>query len=273
MERLPDEIVLVIFSFVPGKLLFRSVSLVCKRFYRLAYDCSSVHRSEGLFKEINLQGKSESAVQRVLSIITMLPSTVVKHFSVQDCTATWQVFDVLAATCKGLKILNLASTKGVLKLGKEVLKPFAFHKLLELNISGTLIDDNFIYHLSHSCKELYSLNISGCHNITDIGLTSVNLNLTLLNIAHCHFQFQTIVHTLREFDVQVLCIQGIHTAWEERIRLVSMFPSLEIGIPNICGFSLTGYHDFPQNLCFWCRTSHRCTFLMSDVDPDKLYEI
>ena len=100
MERLPDEIVLVIFSFVPGELLFRTVSLVCKRFYRLAYDCSSVHRCKGLFTEINLQRKTETTVQRVLSIITMLPSTVVKHFSVQDCTATWQVFDVLAARAK-----------------------------------------------------------------------------------------------------------------------------------------------------------------------------
>ena len=234
MERLPDEIVLVIFSFVPGELLFRTVSLVCKRFYRLAYDCSSVHRCKGLFTEINLQRKTETTVQRVLSIITMLPSTVVKHFSVQDCTATWQVFDVLAATCKGLKILNLAYMNGVLKLGKEV-KPFAFNQLLELNISGTLIDDHFIYHLSHSCKVLYSLNISGCHNITDTGLTSVSFNLTLLNVAHCNFQIQTIIHILREFDVKVLCIQGIRTAWEERIRLVSLFPSLEIGTPYICG--------------------------------------
>ena len=117
MERLPDEIVLVIFSFVPGELLFRTGSLVCKRFYRLAYGCS-VHRCKGLFMEINLQRKTETTVQRVLSIITMLPSTVVKHFSVQDCTATWQVFDVLAATCKGLKILNLAYMNGVLKLEK-----------------------------------------------------------------------------------------------------------------------------------------------------------
>ena len=200
----------------------------------------------------------------------MLPSTVVKHFSVQDCTATWQAFDVLAATCKGFE--DLASMKGVLKLGKEV-KPFAFQQLLELNISSTLIDDNFIYNLSHSCKVLYFLNISGCHNITDIGLTSVSFNLTLLNVAHCYFQFQTIVHILREFDVQVLCIQGICAAQEERIRLASLFPSLEIVIPNICGFSLTSYQDFPHNPCFWCRTSHCCTFLMSDVDPDKLYEI
>ena len=150
MERLPDEIVLVIFSFVPGELLFRTVSLVCKRFHRLAYDCSSVHRCKGLFKEINLQRKSE----RVLCIITMLPSTVVKQFSVQDCTATWQVFDVLAAMCKVLKILNLAYMNGVLKLGKEV-KPFAFKQLLELNINGTPIDDNFIYHLSHSFWRIF----------------------------------------------------------------------------------------------------------------------
>jgi len=60
-----------------------------------------------------------------------------------------------------------------------------FHQLLELNISDTLIDDNFIYHLSQNCKALYSLNISGCSNLTDVGLTTVNFNLTLLNVAQC----------------------------------------------------------------------------------------
>lgn len=273
MEGLPDEVVLSIFSFVPAKFLFRSVSAVCKRFHRLAYDRASIRRSEVLLKEINLRGKSESTVQRVLTVITKLPSHVVRCISIQDCTTTWQVFDVLAANCEGLKILNLSSMKGVLKLGK-VVKPFVFRQLLELNVSGTMIDDNFIFHLSESCKALYSLNISCCPYITDIGLTKVNFNLTLFNIAHCHFQFPTIAFILHEFDVQVLCIQGIHTGLTERTSLASMFPSsLDIGIPLICGFSLRRYHNFPEYLCFWCRNSKRCTFLDSDVDPDKLYEI
>ena len=123
MERLPDEVVLLIFSFLPAKPLFRDVFVVCKIFYRLAYDCSSVRRCQGLLKEINLQGKGKSTVQRVLSIITMLPSTVVKCISIQDCIATWEVLDVLAATCKGLTILNLASMKGVPNLGRNI-KPF-----------------------------------------------------------------------------------------------------------------------------------------------------
>lgn len=158
-------------------------------------------------------------------------------------------------------------------LGNYV-QPFAFHQLLELNISDTPINDNFIYNLSQSCKVLYSLNISRCPNVTDIGLTVVDFNLMLLNIAHCRFQFETIVHVLCEYDVQMLCMQGIYTALEDRTRLASMFPSsLEIGIPNICGFSLPGYQHFSEKLCFWCRNSNHCTFLTSDVDPDKLYEI
>lgn len=273
MERLPDEIVLFIFSFLSPQLLFRSISLVCRRFYRLAYDCSSICRSKALLREINLQRKTDSSVQRVLKIITMLPQNTVKYISIQDCAATWQVFDVIAATCKGLKILNLASVRGELKLGKDV-KLFAFHHLLELNISDTLIDDNFIYHLSQSCKALYSLNISSCPNVTDTGLMAVNFNLTLLNIAHCHFEFATIVHILCDFDVQVLCMQGIYTTVEDRTRLASMFPlCLEIGIPNICGLSLPEYQHLPEKLCFWCRNSNQCTLLTSDVDSDKLYEI
>ena len=82
MERLPDEVVLRIFSFLPAKPLFRDVSVVCKKCYQLAYDCSSGRRCRGLLKEINLQGKGKSAVQRVLSIITMLPLSVVKYISI-----------------------------------------------------------------------------------------------------------------------------------------------------------------------------------------------
>ena len=136
------------------------------------------------------------------------------------------MFDILATNCNGLKILNLVSMKGVLKLGKEI-----------KNVSGTLIDDKFIYLLSQSCKALYALNISCCPYVSDAGLTKVSFNLTLLNVAHCHFQIQTITHVLREFDAQVLCMQGIRTSEEERIRLASTLPLyLEIGIPSICGF-------------------------------------
>ena len=155
------------------------------------------------------------------------------------------MFDILATNCNGLKILNLVSMKGVLKLGKEI-KPFAFRQLLELNVSGTLIDDKFIYLLSQSCKALCALNISCCPYVTDAGLTKVSFNLTLLNVAHCHFQIQTITHVLREFDAQVLCMQGIRTSEEERIRRASTLPLyLEIGIPSICGFFLPDYQDFP----------------------------
>ena len=274
MEKLPDEIVLFIFSFVSPKLLFRSTSLVCRRFHRLAYDSSSLRRSKGLLKEITLRRKSVFTIQKVVSIISMLPSDTVKYLSITDCSAIRQVFDVIAATCKGLKVLNLASMEGIIKLGNDV-KPFSFHQLLELNISDTHIDDTFIYSLSKSCKVLYALNISRCPNVTDMGLTAVDFNLMLLNIAHCHFQFETIVHVLCEYDVQMLCMQGIYTAVEDRITLASMFPSsLEIGIPNICGFSLPGYHHYSEKLCFWCRNSNpSCTFFTSDVDPDKLFEI
>ena len=273
MESLPDEIVLLIFSYVPAKNLFQSVSVVSKTFNRLAYDCFLVRRSGRLLEKINLERKSKPTMQKVRDIIAMLPSTTVKYISIQDCFAAWEVLDVLAATCKSLRILNLASSREAPKLSKKI-KPFMFSQLLELNVSYTLIDDNFIHHLSQSCKKLYSLNMSHCPNVTDTGLTTVSFNLTLLNIAHCHLQFETVVYTLREFDVQVLCMQGICTGLREGLRLVAIFPlCLELGIPTICGFTLPGYQDCQPRLCFWCKNSSNCTFLTSDDDPDKVYEI
>ena len=124
MDRLPDEVLLNIFVFLLPTVLFGSVSAVGRRFHCLAYDYSSIHRSHTLLHEINLQRKSLSSVQRLLKMISVVPSNV-KYLTVQECDTTWQVFNVVATMCKELKILNLAYVKGEPRLNKEI-SLFAF---------------------------------------------------------------------------------------------------------------------------------------------------
>lgn len=273
MESLCDEILLEIFSFLPPGIVFKTVSLVCRRFWFLAYDSSTLRRSRGLLIEIKLQRKSFVSIQRLLDVVSRSPSNYVEFLSVQECNSTWEVFEKVAVTCKDLKILNLPGMNGVPNFCKDI-QPFVFHQLLELNVSGTAIGDIVIEWVWRSCKDLYSLNISPCPNITDTGLSRAKFNLTLLNIAHCNLGFPSILHALREFDVQVLCIQGIHITVEESVRLDSMFPGCsEIGVPKICGFSLPDFESLSKNSCFWCTSSTLNTFLDSKVDLDTLYQL
>ena len=118
-------------------------------------------------------------------------------------------------------------------------------------MSGMAISDIVIEWVCRSCKDLYSLNISRCSVITDMGLLRAKFNLTLLNIVHRNLGFPSIVHALCEFDVQVLCIQRIHITVEESARLDSMFPGCsEIGVPKICGFSLPDFESLTKSLTY-----------------------
>ena len=82
------------------------------------------------------------------------------------------------------------------------------------------------------------------------------------------------MHALREFDVQVLYIQGIHITEEESVRLDLMFPCcFEIGVPEVCGFALPDFQNVTKNVCFWCTTSTLNTFLDSKVDLDTLFQL
>ena len=47
-------------------------------------------------------------------------------------------------------------------------------------------------------------------------IATLIFDLVLLNIALCQLQIATVVYTSPEFDVQVLCMQGIHTTEGER---------------------------------------------------------
>lgn len=86
--------------------------------------------------------------------------------------------------------------------------------------------------------------------------------------------FPVVVHALRVYDVQVLCIRGVPITMEERVMLDLIFPNcLEIGIPKICVFFLSDHEPLTQNVCFWCNTSPQNTFLDLNVDVGTLYQL
>lgn len=199
MEALPNELLLEVFSFLLSQTVFRTISLVCKRFYSLPYDVSTIRRSGSLLKVINLRRKSYLVVRKIIDIISCCPTNFVEFFSLQECDTTWELLENAAGTFKYLNVLNLPGVDGVPIISKDV-QPFVFPQLLELNICNTKVGNSLIDCISKCCKHLYSLNISRCPNITAGGLLKAEFNLMVLNIAHCNVGFPVVVHALRVYD-------------------------------------------------------------------------
>ena len=93
MDRLPEEIVLYIFLFLPAQCVFRSVSLVCRDFRRLAYDRQSVTLGLEFIREISLGKKGslhQEAVDKLLKVISVAPADIVTSLSLLNGKTTWE---------------------------------------------------------------------------------------------------------------------------------------------------------------------------------------
>ena len=181
MERLPEEIILYIFSFLPAPYVFRTVSLVCKDFRRLAYDRQTVTLGLEFLREISLGKKGSllpEAVDKLLEVINVAPADIVTSLSLLNGKTTWESLSRLKRKCSNLLLLNLLGTIG--HVPENVL---TFARLRELNVSGTSIDNHFLSELSRTCKDLYCLNISRCLNVTHDGILQSSFNLAVINMA------------------------------------------------------------------------------------------
>lgn len=69
----------------------------------------------------------------------------------------------------------------------------------------------------------------------------------------------TVVYISPEFDVQVLGMQGIHTAEGERATCFDS-SALKFVYQVFVGISVHGHQNFPEYLCFWCLKSIQTNF-------------
>ena len=114
MERLPEEIVLRILSYLPSSNVFHSVSLVSKDFHRLAYDRQIVANALHLLEEISIfenGSLSREATDKLLNMIDMAPADTVKSLSLRNGKRKWEILSRFQEKCCDLLLLNLSGTK------------------------------------------------------------------------------------------------------------------------------------------------------------------
>ena len=187
MERLPEEIILRILSYLPLSDVIHSVSLVSKDFHRLAYDRQIVANALHLLEEISIVENGslpQEARDRLLDMIDMAPAETVSHFPFEMAKKHGNYFLVFQENCCNL-LLNLSGTKDL--VSKNVT---GFVHLPELNVSGTSIDNHFLTEHSQLCCRLYCLNISRCFNVTNEGIVQASFSdcLVVINVSLFFFE-------------------------------------------------------------------------------------
>lgn len=251
---------LYIFSFLPAPYVFRSVSLVCKDFRRLAYDRQIVTLGLEFIREISLGKKGslhQEAVDKLLEVISVAPADIVTSLSLLNGKTTWESLSRFKKKCSNLLLLNLSGAKG--HVPENVI---TFARLRELNVSGTSIDNHFLSQLSRTCKHLYCLNIARCLNVAHEGILQSSFNLAVINMAYCLLGGESIIHAINKYDCTIVCTRGMPVTSDSASTIAMLFPDvLEIGIPIICGFSFSG--SSCPNVCCWCSGNDLTRNLLS----------
>ena len=131
MEVLPQNIVLLIFSYLPYKFVRTTASLVCKAWRQIAYDKSLIkYARDEEFLETSARGSSTETLNYFLA-------SLFHSIDLSGAKAMWETFCEIAHNCGELKILNMARIEG--KISEYPLIQAV--KIVELNLSETTIND------------------------------------------------------------------------------------------------------------------------------------
>ena len=259
MERLPQSIILFIFSYLPYKYVRKTVSLVCKTWFHLACDRSLVrYAREEDFLEVKARDKSSETVESFLEIVEWRPN-LFHSIDLSGSKTTWEEFAKIVRNCGGLVVLNMAKMEGevsdypLIRAGN----------IVELNLSQTTIDDCFLVNISENLPKLGILNVSSCENLTANGIKRASFpSLRFLGIANGKVGVESIIYCISHHEIFAMCVEGTLSK-DEIAHLVDVFPDVsELGIPSLCGLPQGVVSpEALSPLCFYCRSSSSATVL------------
>ena len=260
MDFLPQSIMLQVFSYLPYKFVQTTTSLVCKAWRQIAHDKSLIrYAGEEEFLEMNARDSSEETVDNFLQAVKWRPRL---FHRIDLCCAktTWKAFCDIVHNCAELKMLYMAGIKGDIRQQPLI----RASKIVELNLSETLIDDRFLEIITQSFSLLGILNVSRCYKLTNFGIEKASLPyLRFLAIANCMIDIEAILCAIDKHGIYAMCVTGIKLESEDITRLVELYPDIaKIGIPTLCGLpqGIISHRALPQ-LCFYCCKSSHSTVL------------
>uniref|UniRef100_A0A8C7ZHN0 S-phase kinase-associated protein 2 n=1 Tax=Oryzias sinensis TaxID=183150 RepID=A0A8C7ZHN0_9TELE len=171
-DHLPDELLLRIYFYLPLQDLLR-VSLVCKRWHRLAFD-------ESLWQSVDLQGLTNMgpALQQVLR-------TGVRRLRCPRAFVEEQQF----AGTEPLQLLDMDLSSSIIPISALESITCRCLRLERLSLEGLQLSDNIIRSLGNNVG-LQQLNLSGCSGFSASVLADMLKSccrIEQLNISWCGF--------------------------------------------------------------------------------------
>ncbi|BFZ16902.1 hypothetical protein BsWGS_19941 [Bradybaena similaris] len=91
-----------------------------------------------------------------------------------------------------------------------------------LNICGTEIEDDAVYHIAQHLKKLRQLCLAKCHRVTDNGLVKIATGLPVLNkldISYCRQITMRGLRTLFGGSIRELIVVGLFMSYNEKLAL------------------------------------------------------
>lgn len=267
MEFLPQSIIIQVFSYLPYKFIRATASLVCKAWCQAAYDRSLIrYAKEEEFLEITVRNSPKETVDNFLQAVNWRPR-LFQYIDLSCSKTTWETFCEIVHLCTELKILNMAGIKGETSRHPTI----RASKIVELNLSETLIDDNLLAFITEHLPMLGILNVSGCYKLTNVGVEKASFpSLRFLAIANCLIDVEGILCAINKHDIFAMCTREIELESEDIVRLLESYPDIaEIGIPTLCGLpqGTVSPEALPQ-VCFYCCRARHSTILKTSQAID-----
>lgn len=169
INRLPNEILIAIFSKLSSPAEYLHSMLVCKRWARNAVDllwhrpaCTTWEKHSSICQTLGLENPYFAYREFIKRLNLAALADGVNDGSV-----------IPLAVCTRVERLTLTACRGLSDVGLTELLKNNSH-LLALDISGDQqITEVSIYALAKSCQKLQGLNISGCTKISNESLVSL----------------------------------------------------------------------------------------------------
>lgn len=174
INQLPDEILCMIFSYIPHLELLRSCALVCHRW-------SSLSKCPSLRQVLTFRGQ-DIPIEIICGLIKSSP--LLKSISVKDRNDVEGILPILHQQCKRLEAVNLVrcrpSDGSHRNLRAKSLYPLLRKgQLRSLNLKGTDYKSRKFYQMLGTMSNLRKLDISCSKSITPQILSEIAKHTTL----------------------------------------------------------------------------------------------
>ena len=130
--------------------------------------------------EISPRNSLKETVDSFLQVVKWRPR-LFQFIDLSCAKTTWETFCEIVNCCAELKILNMTGIEGKIYQHRLIGRS----KLVELNLSETLLDDRLLVCIIKSFPMLGILNVSRCYKLTNVGVEQASFpSLRFLALAN-----------------------------------------------------------------------------------------